>query len=34
MIELARNFTVLSRRQQEALAEMARALAGVEGTAA
>jgi transcriptional regulator with XRE-family HTH domain len=34
MIELARNFTVLPRRQQEALAEMARALVGVEETAA
>ena len=34
MIELARNFTVLSRRQQEALAEMARALAGVEEASA
>jgi transcriptional regulator with XRE-family HTH domain len=34
MIELSRNFTVLSRQQQVALAEMARALAGVEGTAA
>jgi transcriptional regulator with XRE-family HTH domain len=34
MIELARNFTVLPRRQQEALAGMARALAGVEETAA
>ena len=34
MIELARNFTVLPRRQQVALAEMARALAGVEEAAA
>jgi len=33
MIELARNFTVLPRRQQAALAEMARALAGVKEVA-
>src|SRR3954454_21089423 len=34
MIELARSFAVLPRRQQEALAEMARVLAGVEEAAA
>ena len=34
MIELSRNFAVLSRQQQVALAEMARALAGVEEAAA
>ena len=34
MIELSRNFTVLPRQQQVALAEMARALAGVEEAAA
>src|SRR6478672_12433411 len=33
MIELARSFAVLPRRQQEALAEMARVLAGVEEAA-
>jgi hypothetical protein len=33
MIELSRNFTVLPRQQQVALAEMARALAGVEEVA-
>ena len=33
MLELARSFAVLPRRQQEALAEMARALAGVEEAA-
>ena len=34
MIELARSFAVLPRRQQEALAEMARVLAGVGEAAA
>ena len=34
MIELARSFAVLPRRQQEALAALARALAGVEEAAA
>jgi transcriptional regulator with XRE-family HTH domain len=34
MIELARSFSVLPRRQQEALAEMARVLAGVGEAAA
>jgi transcriptional regulator with XRE-family HTH domain len=34
MIELARSFAVLPRRQQEALCELARALAGVEEAAA
>ena len=34
VIELARSFTVLPRQQQVALAEMARALAGVEEAAA
>ena len=33
MIELARSFVALSRRQQEALCELARALAGVEAPA-
>jgi transcriptional regulator with XRE-family HTH domain len=33
MIELARSFAVLPRRQQEALAELARVLAGVEEAA-
>ena len=33
MIELSRNFTVLPRQQQVALAEMARALAGVKEVA-
>ena len=33
MLELARSFAVLPRRQQEALAEMARVLAGVEEAA-
>ena len=33
MIELARSFAVLPRRQQEALAALARALAGVEAPA-
>jgi transcriptional regulator with XRE-family HTH domain len=34
MLELARSFAVLPQRQQEALAEMARALAGVEEASA
>jgi len=34
MLELARSFAVLPRRQQEALAEMARAPAGVEEASA
>ena len=34
MIELTRSFAVLPRRQQEALAALARALAGVEEAAA
>ena len=33
MLELARSFAVLPRRQQEVLAEMARVLAGVEAAA-
>jgi transcriptional regulator with XRE-family HTH domain len=33
MLELARSFAVLPRRQQEVLAEMARVLAGVEEAA-
>src|SRR6187551_751941 len=33
MIELARHFAELPRQQQEALCELARALAGVEGAA-
>ena len=33
MLELARSFAALSRRQQEALVELARALAGVEAPA-
>ena len=33
LLELARSFAVLPRRQQEALAEMARALAGAEAGA-
>src|SRR5690348_13500399 len=34
LLELGRSFAVLPRRQQEALAEMARALAGAEAEAA
>src|SRR5690242_13585860 len=34
MLELARSFAALPRRQQEALCELARALAGVEAVAA
>jgi hypothetical protein len=34
MLELARSFAALSRPQQEALCELARALAGAEAAAA
>jgi hypothetical protein len=34
MLELARSFAALPRRQQEALCELARALAGAEADAA